>query len=395
MPEIVTCPHCTRKLRVPDELVGKKVKCPDCKEAFLAQTEAVSRRSDEADEAAPPQSGGRSVNVSTGRRTAGDDGAPLPDLSRRDEEDEDHPSRPSDDLDDDYPPEYRGSPTRAQLGWGRVRLGLSLMIYGIYGIIAGFIIMVLCIGLAAVLAVLSGASAMNALTSTSTNTGNASAAGAGAAFVAAVVIAIAGYVIFLLTYLVKVILDGIAHVFFLWIPDRSRTGRRPLAIAALSLWAVALLLPFVGYAFQCVGIFSRSGSVAGAAGLAANCTNLISSICSLAWFFVFMFFLRACALGVGNPGHARTVVIYMITVPVWVVIAFLSLFGVVCLGGAAMIGLASRSGSAGSAAGLGTGWLVLVILVYVLILIISFALWIWYVVILHQSRGAISRRLAR
>ena len=33
--EIVQCPQCVRKLRVPDDLLGKKVKCPTCGTTFI------------------------------------------------------------------------------------------------------------------------------------------------------------------------------------------------------------------------------------------------------------------------------------------------------------------------------------------------------------------------
>jgi predicted Zn finger-like uncharacterized protein len=36
MPTDVDCPSCTQKLRVPDDLLGKKVKCPACKTMFSA-----------------------------------------------------------------------------------------------------------------------------------------------------------------------------------------------------------------------------------------------------------------------------------------------------------------------------------------------------------------------
>src|SRR5436190_22718098 len=36
---IVACPKCGRKLRVKDENLGKKVRCPDCKETFDALAE--------------------------------------------------------------------------------------------------------------------------------------------------------------------------------------------------------------------------------------------------------------------------------------------------------------------------------------------------------------------
>jgi predicted Zn finger-like uncharacterized protein len=36
MPEVVTCPKCERQLRVPDELIGQRVKCPTCGTNFTA-----------------------------------------------------------------------------------------------------------------------------------------------------------------------------------------------------------------------------------------------------------------------------------------------------------------------------------------------------------------------
>jgi predicted Zn finger-like uncharacterized protein len=44
MPTLITCPSCSRQLRVPDELLGRRVKCPSCGETFTAAT----------DEPAPP-----------------------------------------------------------------------------------------------------------------------------------------------------------------------------------------------------------------------------------------------------------------------------------------------------------------------------------------------------
>jgi predicted Zn finger-like uncharacterized protein len=40
MPEVVTCPQCERQLRVPDELVGQRVKCPTCGTNFTANVSA-------------------------------------------------------------------------------------------------------------------------------------------------------------------------------------------------------------------------------------------------------------------------------------------------------------------------------------------------------------------
>lgn len=36
MPTTTSCPHCQKKLNVPDEYLGKQVRCPQCKNAFTA-----------------------------------------------------------------------------------------------------------------------------------------------------------------------------------------------------------------------------------------------------------------------------------------------------------------------------------------------------------------------
>jgi predicted Zn finger-like uncharacterized protein len=36
VPLTATCPHCGQAGRVPDELAGKTVRCPECKEPFQA-----------------------------------------------------------------------------------------------------------------------------------------------------------------------------------------------------------------------------------------------------------------------------------------------------------------------------------------------------------------------
>jgi predicted Zn finger-like uncharacterized protein len=44
MPEIVNCPQCARQLRVPDDLLGKKVKCPSCEKIFTAAAKAPTAK---------------------------------------------------------------------------------------------------------------------------------------------------------------------------------------------------------------------------------------------------------------------------------------------------------------------------------------------------------------
>src|SRR5262249_4814280 len=39
MPLITTCPECSKTVRVPDALLGRKVRCPECKHIFSAASE--------------------------------------------------------------------------------------------------------------------------------------------------------------------------------------------------------------------------------------------------------------------------------------------------------------------------------------------------------------------
>jgi predicted Zn finger-like uncharacterized protein len=92
----VDCPSCDQKLRVPDDLLGKKVKCPSCKTMFKAtagglQEPAESPPVEEEEEVPSRRSSGLSPSNRSnlpGRRSS------LPDEEDADEgEDEDRPRR--------------------------------------------------------------------------------------------------------------------------------------------------------------------------------------------------------------------------------------------------------------------------------------------------------------
>src|SRR5689334_10112886 len=121
MPEIVNCPTCERQLRVPDDLIGKSVQCPECNGSFIA--------------AAPSAAGARGGGRIVSRR--GGEAAPRPRQAPRGDDDEDHPSRPVDNFDD------RSSRSRVRAGWRSVRQGLHLFIIGIYVLLAALALFVL------------------------------------------------------------------------------------------------------------------------------------------------------------------------------------------------------------------------------------------------------------
>jgi hypothetical protein len=54
MPEVVTCPKCERQLRVPDELIGQRVKCPTCGPNFTANINRKDPKEDAGDELPRP-----------------------------------------------------------------------------------------------------------------------------------------------------------------------------------------------------------------------------------------------------------------------------------------------------------------------------------------------------
>jgi predicted Zn finger-like uncharacterized protein len=99
MPELVNCPHCDKKLRVPDHLQGRAVKCPGCGNMFtasagdgapppvaegLAEPPLQSRRSDEeAFIERPPH-----------RHTDDDDGQPRQSYDDDQDDEDDEEDRP-------------------------------------------------------------------------------------------------------------------------------------------------------------------------------------------------------------------------------------------------------------------------------------------------------------
>src|SRR5437588_135078 len=111
MPEIITCPDCGRKLRVPDTLVGKKVKCPDCNTKFTGgittapagKTGAPSRSKPRADEDDRPKKSSRPDDDDRPKKSSRPDDDDRP-RSRDRDDDDDHPRRrrrPDYDEDDD------------------------------------------------------------------------------------------------------------------------------------------------------------------------------------------------------------------------------------------------------------------------------------------------------
>lgn len=92
MPTVINCPSCERKLRVPEELLGKKVKCPSCGTLFKGTAaDGPPPEDDLEEEPAPPpeRSRVRAGSAPPRRRQVPADDEP----DDRDDDDEDFPRR--------------------------------------------------------------------------------------------------------------------------------------------------------------------------------------------------------------------------------------------------------------------------------------------------------------
>jgi predicted Zn finger-like uncharacterized protein len=115
MPEVVNCPQCERKLRVPEELLGKKVKCPTCGNTFTAEAGPAGA-------APPPLPPAEEERPS--RRPPSDE----------DVQEDDRPSRRSPRRDDRYDDEPR--PRRRSSGSYAPHRGTLILVFGILGLVA-------------------------------------------------------------------------------------------------------------------------------------------------------------------------------------------------------------------------------------------------------------------
>jgi hypothetical protein len=106
MPETTSCPECDKKLKVPENLLGKKVKCPGCSTMFTARADGVTtgrpaparRRDDDDEEDRPRSRRDRDDDYDDRRRRRDED----EDRVRSRRYDEDDRRRRRDDDEDDY-----------------------------------------------------------------------------------------------------------------------------------------------------------------------------------------------------------------------------------------------------------------------------------------------------
>jgi hypothetical protein len=398
MPEIVSCPNCRRRSRLPDALIGKKVKCPECKEVFTAavagpppaKTEAVKSKRDEADPGYEVVDEDEDEPKPRKKRRSDEDDERVSDRprSRRrdDEDDEDDEgltrrrrrvSRDDDDDDEDNEDEDYGrlrKRPRVRANWSRVLTGLNLILWST----------IISVGLYVVLAL----GGMICLTMAA----RGGPAGAAGGLIALALGTIAGIFV---CYVTKIV----GHV--LCLPSGEARGCRALALTTVILVFTELGLIILGWA---LGV--AQAGMAGLAGAANPMPDLADAavagvslvvgwsrvLAAVAGFFVFLFYLRAVALVTGNDWLAENIVKFMYAVGGCIVGVIIMMIIMRALVGGATARMAANRGDPGGA---GVGICLCGCGFCITELAVGISMLVWYIRILGNTRNALACRMGR
>lgn len=390
MPVVTRCPECSRQLRVPDDLLGKKVRCPGCKVVFTA---AAAEDDAPGDEAPPPRSSGSRPAP----REEPDERIEKEPRSRRappvnQEEDFQEDEGGNDFLEDEEAPRGRrrheddeeGEPDAPRSGgrkaWRPVATGINFLLISIGVAISG-VLLGACIGFVA------GMSA--AAAAGSRGPGAASTASSGVAFT----------VSFGVSFLMQLTSQG-CQLFglfkFMSVPDKPGTGLRALAITAFSLLAAAAGLGLVGNIVSFVsgvgGGVSMNPAALMAGGMAGMILGIVGGLCSLSGFVTLVLFLRNVATAVKSKGLAKGFMAFMITaISLVVVLILLTVVAIAVLGVSAFS--APSTPAPGAAPGMPTGVMAgagLLAGLSCLAIFGGLGMLLWYVILLVQLRGAVA-----
>jgi hypothetical protein len=377
MATIINCPDCDRSLKVPDELLGKKVKCPGCGVTFTAAGKRAApepppaRRSARDDEGIEEEPRGRKPAIRDDdeederrvrRRRPDDDEDEAPRGRRRDEEEEE---------DEDY---SRGGGERT--GWMRVRTGLLILL-----------IAQALWGGAILVGILSGMIAAASTPSVTANPqGGVTVSSGGFGF--ANVVGWCGNIL----QFASVITTFVGYGFF--IATAARTGARGFAIAALALGVGFYLVLVIGIFAVFATLFASFGSSNPLTGLGAATSGalalmavliimkLAENICHHLYLRKIMSYLRARSLA--------TAISYLlglyISVPVCALIFLLLIFGGVAVASSSTTTQGASSG--GGMAFMGLGCICVDILLWL-------GWYVWYVITLFQVRGVVDGTIRR
>jgi hypothetical protein len=368
---------------VPDNLMGKKVKCPSCATIFTAATEenlpTAPLDEEEAPrparrQAAPPPEEEFEEEPPRPRRRAApppeeeeDEEPPPRRRSRRTEEEyqeESETEGQEEELEEEEAPRRRSREPGGRGGWQKVRTGITLLLAAIGVAVLGFLVYVIG-GV-----VVAGATAF----------GGAPAAATGA--VTGLVVVVAIFAIFLLSALG---LSLAGYVFCTNAPPKHNAQQ--LARTTLFLAIASLVLVLVQFGLMFAGALG---------GILAILMQLVSLVTNFSTSLTFLFFLRAVARCLRNYTLERSVqtLIYIFGATIGCYVLLVVLIPVLGVSGAMAAQQAGPQGAPNAAAGLGAGMIV-VGACGCLAALLGLTAGIWYLVALFQTRAALSSYLAR
>jgi hypothetical protein len=376
MPQIINCSDCGRKLRVPDDLLGKKVKCPGCGVKFAAQVEAELDELEEVEE--PPPRRPRDEGVQK---------KPSKSRPRPYEEEEDgaakRKSREEDEGDDGDSEPQKRKPKKREIykGWERVRFGVNLVAISIWIMIGGFVAVFLltCV----IGAALGAAAAPGGAPNGPFNQAPPARAVEG---MSVAIIAIAALMVLLYLAYTGTQMTGLG--FCMGVVSTPRTKNlKILAIASFSMAVAGLAARGIAYGANFI--------LGPQALLIAGGLSWLMMLIYLAEFVCFLFFMRGVALVMRRDDLARAIVVYMITLAVIIGLSTIAYFILMFAGMAAAVVTASSPGAM-RGAGRDLGGYVMVGCALMLLTVgVSLWLLIRFVFLLYQVRSAVDHWLNR
>jgi hypothetical protein len=353
MPEIIECPQCGRKLRMPETLLGKTVKCPGCATAFRAGAEPQY--------APPPEQYDQ-----------------PPSHRRRPPEDEYEQDRPRaryDDEDEGSPYQRGGRPQ----DWHKVRTGVTLVFTSLCLTIVSAIILVVAF----------------IIVNLASNPTRQTAPGRPPVVTQPTPQSTTGLtIVMVFAVLLSLVVQGVqitGYGLCLAAPPKNRA--KGLAMATLGLSLGALLVILIGEVLATVSGVAAAGTQAVTSGGFASIVLQFGVLFWLGAVFIFLLFLRSISNLVGALGLAQSL-LYLTILAGLLLLGLLTmtiLIAILTLTLSAAAGPSGVTDTSAAAPGLTTAVGGCCCINGVL----GLATLIWYMISLMQVRGAITTYLIR
>jgi hypothetical protein len=380
MPQIINCPDCHRKLRIPDSMLGKKVQCPGC--GLQLKAVAVGPGGEEKlEELEELEEAPKQTSRSTMRRRPGSEdrisARPQRSSARSDEDDRRRSRRR--DEDEDYPRSRRyrdeeEDPQQERRGWQKVRMGLQLVSVGLWvwigcTFLAGMLLMIVAV----LFFHAAGTLGSEGPTESSVRS---SVTSAGLGFI----LLMGSGGLFAIGTFFETLLRLIGYGLCIAVPNKRGTALRPLAITAFALAALSTL-------------FSTGNTLLNLRGHGSGVISIGVGLIALAGFIVFLFSVRSMCRYVGERRLGGQMITALIVFIVYPFLSGIILFVLMLLTvGSVISGLTSGGqNQANLGAALDNLGImgVVAILVTAVIVLGYLGLEIWFISLLQRVRAAL------